>query len=193
MFNLKFSYMATLKSLLILNQLSNNKAVLIPSITGEYLDSETNYGSRYEPNIKFSKSEPWTNFQGDSYTQIQDALYDLGYDSIIYIPISEIKAYFDKLCYFFKTSITWSINNHHIGDDTFYHYLPDLYSMIQYAAYGLIISSGDLDIDIKTLIKPIDSLITKFDIQCRTKEPLIFQCHLITPEKFLAINNHIRD
>ena len=70
--------MATLKSLLILNQLSNNKAVLIPSITGEYLDSETNYGSRYEPNTKFSKSEPWINFQGDSYTQIQDALYDLG-------------------------------------------------------------------------------------------------------------------
>lgn len=185
--------MATLKSLLILNQLSNNKAVLIPSITGEYLDSETNYGSRYEPNIKFSKSEPWTNFQGDSYTQIQDALYDLGYDSIVYIPISELQAYFDRLCHFFRTQITWSINNHHMGDGTFYHYLPDLYSMIQYAAYGLIISSGDLDIDIKTLIKPIDFLITKFDIQCRTKEPLIFQCHLITPEKFLALNNHIRD
>ena len=183
----------TLKSLLILNQLSNSKAVLIPSITGEYLDSETNYGSRYEPNIKFSESEPWTNFQGDSYTQIQDALYDLGYDSILYIPISEIRAYFDKLCHFFRTQITWSINNHHIGDSTFYHYLPDLYSMIQYAAYGLIISSGELDIDIKTLIKPMDSLITKFDIQCRTKEPLIFQCHLITPEKFLALNNHIMD
>ena len=193
MFNLKFSYMATLKSLLILNQLSNNKAVLIPSITGEYLDSETNYGSRYEPNTKFSKSEPWINFQGDSYTQIQDALYDLGYDSIIYIPISEIEAYFYKLCHFFRTSIIWSINNHHMGDCTFYHYLPDLYSMIQYAAYGLIIGSGDLDIDIKTLIRPMDSLITKFDIQCRTKEPLIFQCHIITPEKFLALNNHIRD
>lgn len=185
--------METLKSLLILNQLSNNKAVLIPSITGEYLDSETNYGSRFDPNIKFSKSEPWTNFQGDSYTQIQDALYNLGYDSIVYIPISEIRAYFDKLCHFFRTQITWSINNHHIGDSTFYHYMPDLYSMIQYAAYGLIISSGELDIDIKNLIKPIDALITKFDIQCRTKEPLIFQCHLITPEKFLAINNHIMD
>ena len=75
MFNLKFSYMATIKSILILNQLSNNKAVLIPSITGEYLDSETNYGSVDEPNIKFSKSEPWINFQGDSYTPIQNALY----------------------------------------------------------------------------------------------------------------------
>lgn len=137
--------MATLKSLLILNQLSNNKAVLIPSITGEYLDSETNYGSRYYPNIQF------------------------------------------------RTSITWSINNNHIGDDQFYHYLPDLYSMIQYAAYGLIISSGDLYLDIKTFIRPIDYLITKFDIQCRTKEPLIFQCHIITPEKFLALNNHIID
>lgn len=185
--------MATLKSLLILNQLSNNKAVLIPSITGEYLDSETNYGSVDEPNIKFSKSEPWANFQGDSYTQIQDALYDLGYDSILYIPISEIKAYFDKLCHFFRTQIIWSINNNKICDDSFYHYLPDLYSMIQYAAYGLVISSGDLYLDIKTFIRPIDYLITKFDIQCRTKEPLIFQCHLITPEKFLALNNHIMD
>lgn len=193
MFNLKFSYMATLKSLLILNQLSNNKAVLIPSITGEYLDSETNYGSVDEPNIKFSKSEPWINFQGDSYTQIQNALYDLDYDSIVYIPTSEIKAHFDRLCHFFRTQIIWSINNNKIDDDSFYHYLPDLYSMIQYAAYGIIISSGDLDTDITTLIKPILGLIIKFDLHFRTKEMLMFQCPTVTPEKFLALNNHIMD
>lgn len=191
MFNLKFSYMTTLKSLLILNQLSNNKAVLIPSITGEYLDSETNYGSTDEPNPKFSKSEPWTNFQGDSYTQIQDALNYLGYDGIIYIPISEIKAYFDRLCHFFRTQITWSINNHHIGNDTFYHYLPDLYEMIQYAAYGLIISSGDLDADYDTLLDPIIDLIKQFDKAFPEGERLIEQFYRISTNDFLALNNHI--
>ena len=183
----------TIKSISILNQLSNRNAILIPSITGEYLSSETNYGSIEEPNIKFSKSEPWTNFQGDSYTQIQDALEDLGYDSIIYIPISEIKAYFDKLCHFFKTSITWSINHHHIGDDTFFDYLPDLYEMIQYAAYGLIISSGDLDTDYGTLLNPINDLITEFDNAFPEGENLIDQCSIIRSTDFLALNNHIMD
>ena len=78
----------TIKSILTLNQLSNNRrAILIPTYTGEYLDASTNYGSIDDPNPKFSKSEPWINFQGDAYQPIQDALEDLGYDSIIYIPI----------------------------------------------------------------------------------------------------------
>ena len=183
-----------IKSILTLNQLSNNgRAILIPSITGEYLDASTNYGSIDDPNLKFSKSEPWINFQGDAYQPIQDALEDLGYDSIIYIPSSEIQAYFDKLCQKFKETITWSIaHHHHIGDDTFYDYLPDLYNMIQYAAYGILITSNDID-DYGTLLNPIIDLIKQFDKAFPEGDRLIDQCSRIslTSFSFLALNSHI--
>lgn len=181
----------TIKSILTLNQLSNPNAILIPSITGEYLDASTNYGSIDDPNPKFSKSEPWLNFQGDSYTQIQDALEDLGYDSIAYIPTSEIQAYFDKLCQKFKEIITRSIDHHHMGDDTFFDYLPDLYEMIRYAAYGVIITSGDLDTDYGTLINPIIDLIKQFDNAFPEGERLIDQCSIISTNDFLALNSHL--
>ena len=181
----------TIKSILTLNQLSNPNAILIPSITGEYLDASTNYGSIDDPNPKFSKSEPWLNFQGDAYTQIQDALEDLGYDSIAYIPTSEIQAYFDKLCQKFKQIITRSIDHHHMGDDTFFDYLPDLYEMIRYAAYGVIITSGDLDTDYGTLINPIIDLIKQFDNAFPEGERLIDQCSRISTNDFLALNSHI--
>ena len=181
----------TIKSILTLNQLSNNKrAILIPTYTGEYLTSETNYGSIDDPNPKFSKSEPWINFQGDAYQPIQDALKDLGYDSIIYIPSSEIQAYFDKLCQKFKEIITWSIDHHHMGDDTFFDYLPDLYEMIRYAAYGVIITS-DLDTDYGTLINPIIDLIKQFDNAFPEGERLIDQCSRISTNDFLALNSHL--
>ena len=184
----------TIKSILTLNQLSNPNAILIPSITGEYLDLSTNYGSIDDPNLKFIKSEPWINFQGDAYQPIQDALDDLGYDSIIYIPTSEIQAYFDKLCQKFKETITWSItHHHHIGDDTFYDYLPDLYNMIQYAAYGILITSNDLDADYGTLLNPIIDLIKQFDKAFPEGDRLIDQCSRIslTSFSFLALNSHI--
>ena len=183
----------TIKSILTLNQLSNNRrAILIPTYTGEYLDASTNYGSIDDPNPKFSKSEPWINFQGDAYQPIQDALEDLGYDSIIYIPSSEIQAYFDKLCQKFKETITWSIDHHHRGDDTFYDYLPDLYNMIQYAAYGILITSNDLD-DYGTLLNPINDLIKQFDKAFPKGDRLIDQCSRIylTSFSFLALNSHI--
>ena len=181
----------TIKSILTLNQLSNNKrAILIPTYTGEYLTSETNYGSIDDPNPKFSKSEPWINFQGDAYQQIQDALEDLGYDAIIYIPSSELQAYFDKLCQKFKETITWSIDHHHMGDDTFYDYLPDLYEMIQYAAYGILITSNDLDADYGTLLNPIIDLIKQFDKAFPEGERLIDYCSRISTNDFLALNSH---
>ena len=189
----------TIRSLSILNQLSNRKAILIPTYTGEYLTSETNYGSIEAPNPQFSNSEPWLNFQGDSYTPIQDALEDLGYDSIIYIPTSEIQAYFDKLCQIFKENITWSINHHHVGDDTFYDYLPDLYNMIQYAAYGLILfksklrTENDLDTKFEALLKPIDDLIKQFDNAFPEGETLKDQCSRISFTSFLALNINIFD
>ena len=181
----------TIKSILTLNQLSNNRrAILIPTYTGEYLDASTNYGSIDGPNPKFSKSEPWINFQGDSYTQIQDALEYLDWDYIIYIPTSEIQTYFDKLCQIFKETITWSIDNHYIGDDTFYDYLPDLYNMLQYAAYGILITSNNLDADYGTLLKPIDDLIKQFDKAFPEGERLIDQCYRISTNDFLALNIH---
>ena len=181
----------TFKSISILNQLSNPKAILIPSITGEYLDASTNYGSIDEPNPGFIKSEPWINFQ--DYQQIQDALENLGFDSIIYIPTSEIQGYFNKLCQNFKEIITKSIDIHYIGDDTFFDYLPDLYNMIQYAAYGSILISGDSYTEIETLINPINNLITEFDNAFPGTELLIDQCSRIRLTDFLAFNNHIID
>ena len=183
----------TIKSISILNQLSNRKAILIPTYTGEYLTSETNYGSIDDPNPKFINSEPWLNFQGDAYQPIQDALEDLGYDAIIYIPTSEIQTYFEKLCQIFRETITWSIDHHHIGDDTFYDYLPDLYEMIQYAAYGTIINSGDLDTDYAPLLNPIIDLIKQCDNAFPEGERLIQQCSKISTADFLALNNHILD
>lgn len=178
----------TIKSYQTLNQLSNPNVILIPSITGEYLDASTNYGSIDDPNPKFSKSEPWIYYQGDSYTQIQKALENLGWDSIAYIPSSEIQAYFDKLCQIFKTTITKSINNHHIGDDTFFDYLPDLYNMIQYAAYGSILISGDSYTEIETLINPINNLITEFDNAFPEGETINEQCSRISLNDFLVLN-----
>ena len=190
-------------SILILNQLSNPNGVLIPTYTGEYLDASTNYGSIDDSNPKFSKSEPWLNFQGDAYTQIQKALKNLGWDSIAYIPSSEIQAYFEKLCQIFKETITWSINQNYVGDDTFYDYLPDLYNMIQYAAYGLILetqlrSEKDLDTILESLLKPIDDLIKQFDnafIEIKQfdtfiekDETLNDQCSRISLINFLALN-----
>lgn len=183
----------TIKSISILGQLSNPKAILIPSITGEYLDASTNYGSIDDPNPKFSKSEPWINFQGDAYQPIQDAIEYLGYDSIIYIPSSEIQAYFDKLCQKFKEIITWSIDHHHMGDDTFYDYLPDLYEMIQYAAYGILITSNYPDTKFEALLNPIDDLIKQFDKAFPKGERLIDQFYKISTNDFLALNNHIID
>ena len=183
----------TIKSILTLNQLSNNRrAILIPTYTGEYLDASTNYGSIDDPNPKFSKSEPWINFQGDAYQPIQDALEDLGYDSIIYIPSSEIQAYFDKLCQKFKETITWAIaHHHHIGDDTFYDYLPDLYNMIQYAAYGILITSNDFIKQFESLLNPINDFIKQFDKAFPEGERLIDQCPRISTNDFLALNSHI--
>ena len=184
----------TIKSILTLNQLSNPNAILIPSITGEYLDASTNYGSIEEPNPKFSKSEPWVNFQGYAYQSIQNALASLGWDSIIYIPSSEIQAYFDKLCQIFKETLTWSIendNHYYIGDDTFYDYLPDLYNMLQYAAYGILITSNDLDADYGTFLNPIIDLIKQFDNAFPEGERLIDQCSRISSNDFLALNSHI--
>ena len=180
----------TIKSYQTLNQLSNPNAILIPSITGEYLDASTNYGSIDDPNPKFSKSEPWINFQGDAYQPIQDALEDLGYDSIAYIPTSEIQAYFDKLCQKFKQIITWSIAHNHIGDDTFYDYLPDLYNMLQYAAYGILITSNDIDADYGTLLNPINDFIKQLDKAFPEGERLIDQCSRISTNDFLALNSH---
>lgn len=180
----------TIKSILTLNQLSNPNAILIPSYTGEYLDASTNYGSIDDPNPKFSKSEPWINFQGDAYQPIQNALASLGWDSIAYIPTSEIQDYFDKLCQIFKETITWSIDHHHMGYDTFYDYLPDLYEMIRYAAYGVIITS-DLDTDYGTLLNPIIDLIKQFDNAFPEGERLIDQCSRISTNDFLALNSHI--
>lgn len=178
----------TIKSYQTLNKLSNPNAILIPSYTGEYLDASTNYGSIDDPNPKFSKSEPWLNFQGDTYQPIQNALENLGWDSIAYIPTSEIQAYFDKLCQIFKETLTWSIDNHYIGNDTFYYYLPDLYNMIQYAAYGLILISGDSYTEIETLINPINNLITEFDNAFPEVETLNDQCSRISTNDFLALN-----
>ena len=178
----------TIKSISILNQLSNPKAILIPSITGEYLDASTNYGSIDEPNPGFIKSEPWINFQGDDYQQIQDALENLGFDSIIYIPTSEIQGYFNKLCQNFKTTITKSINNHYIGDDTFFDYLPDLYNMIQYAAYGILITSNNPDTKFEALLNPINYFIKQFDKAFPEGERLIYQCSRISTNDFLALN-----
>ena len=190
-------------SILTLNKLSNPNAILIPSYTGEYLDASTNYGSIDDPNPKFSKSEPWINFQGDAYQPIQNALASMGWDSIAYIPTSEIQDYFDKLCQIFKETITWSINQNYVGDDTFYDYLPDLYNMIQYAAYGLILetqlrSEKDLDTILESLLKPIDDLIKQFDnafIEIKQfdtfiekDETLNDQCSRISLINFLALN-----
>ena len=183
----------TINSYQTLKKLSNPNAILIPSITGEYLDASTNYGSIDEPNPGFIKSEPWINFQGNAYQPIQDALENLGWDSIAYIPTSEIQSYFDKLCQIFKTTITESINNHYIGDDTFFDYLPDLYNMIQYAAYGSILISGDSYTGIDILIYPINNLITEFDNAFPGTELLIDQCSRIRLNDFLAFNNHIID
>ena len=185
--------MKTKISILILNQLSNPNAILIPSITGEYLDASTNYGSIDDPNPKFSKSEPWLNFQGDAYQPIQDALEDLGYDSIAYIPTSEIQAYFDKLCQIFKETITWSIDNNYMGDDTFYDYLPDLYNMLQYAAYGILITSNNIDTKFEALLKPIDNLIKQLDnaLLEEETETLKDQCPRISSTSFLALNINI--
>lgn len=180
-----------IKSISILNQLSNPKAILIPSITGEYLDASTNYGSIDDPNPKFSKSEPWLNFQGDAYQPIQDALEDLGYDSIAYIPTSEIQAYFEKLCQIFKETITRSIDNHYMGDDTFYDYLPDLYNMLQYAAYGILITSNDFIKQFESLLNPINDFIKQFDKAFPEGERLIKQCSKISTNDFLALNSHI--
>lgn len=181
----------TIKSILTLNQLSNPKAILIPSITGEYLDASTNYGSIDDPNPKFSESEPWLNFQGDAYQPIQDALEDLGWDSIAYIPSSEIQAYFDKLCQIFKETITQSIDNHYMGDDTFYDYLPDLYNMLQYAAYGILITSNNIDADYGTLLNPIIDIIKQFDKAFPKGNRLIKQCSRISINDFLALNINI--
>ena len=181
----------TIKSYQTLNKLSNPNAILIPSITGEYLDASTNYGSIDEPNPGFIKSEPWINFQGNAYQPIQDALENLGWDSIAYIPTSEIQSYFDKLCQIFKTTITKSINNHYIGDDTFFDYLPDLYNMLQYAAYGILITSNNLDADYGTLLNPINDFIKQFDKAFPEGERLIDQCSRISTNDFLALNSHI--
>ena len=183
--------MKTKISILILNRLSNPNAILIPTYTGEYLDDSTNYGSIDEPNLGFIKSEPWINFQGDAYQSIQNALASLGWDSIIYIPSSEIQAYFDKLCQIFKENITWSINHHHVGDDTFYDYLPDLYNMLQYAAYGILLTSNNIDAAYGTLLNPIDDLIKQFDNAFPEGERLIDQCSRISINDFLALNSHI--
>ena len=193
-------------SILTLNKLSNPNAILIPSYTGEYLDALTNYGSIDDPNPKFSKSEPWINFQGDAYQPIQNALASQGWDSIAYIPSSKIQDYIDKLCQIFKETITWSIEQNYVGDDTFYDYLPDLYEMIQYAAYGLILetqlrSEKDLDTIFESLLKPIDDLIKQFDnafIEIKQfdaflekDETLNDQCSRISLINFLALNINI--
>ena len=190
--------MKTLKSILILNQLSNSHAVLMPSYTGEYLTAETNYGSLDEPNIAFDQSEPWINFPGDKYTPIQRALKELGWDSLAYIPTSEIQEYFTKLSDIFTKQIKWSIKHSHIGDDTFSDYLPDLYEMIQYAAYGLLISSNEFNNkDIQTLMQPLDDLITEFDQAFPQTFPedetLRDQCSEISIFEFLALNKHLTD
>ena len=184
----------TIKSYQTLNKLSNPNAILIPSITGEYLDASTNYGSIDEPNPGFIKSEPWINFQGNAYQPIQDALENLGWDSIAYIPTSEIQSYFDKLCQIFKTTITKSINNHYIGDDTFFDYLPDLYNMLQYAAYGILITSNDpndLDTKFESILKPIDDLIKQFDNAFPEGETLNDQCSRISLTDFFTLNINI--
>lgn len=183
--------MKTKISIRTLNQLSNPKAILIPSITGEYLDASTNYGSIDDPNPNFRNSEPWLNFQEDAYQPIQDALEDLGWDSIAYIPTSEIQTYFEKLCQIFKETITWSIDNHYMGDDTFYDYLPDLYNMLQYAAYGILITSNNPDADYGTLLNPIIDIIKQFDKAFPKGERLIKQCSTISVNDFLALNSHI--
>lgn len=197
----------TIKSYQTLNKLSNPNAILIPSYTGEYLDASTNYGSIDEPNRKFIKSEPWLNFQGDAYQLIRNALASQGWDSIAYIPTSEIQSYFDKLCQIFKETITWSIDQNYIGDDTFYDYLPDLYNMLQYAAYGLIlktqlITEKDLDTIFESLLKPIDDLIKQLDddfIEIKQfdnaftekDETLKDQCSRLSLTSFLTLNINI--
>ena len=66
--------------------------------------------------------------------------------------------------------------------------------MIQYAAYGILITSNDpndLDTKFESILKPIDDLIKQFDKAFPEGETLNDQCSRISTNDFLALNSHI--
>ena len=173
-----------------LSQLSNNKVILIPSYTGQFLMGSTYYLSVDEPKPEFLNSESLVNFNGD-YDSIKEAMEDQDYISISIIPITEIEDFFEHLKKIFTEQIQWSIQNNHIGDDTFYDDLPDLYSMLQYAAYGIIHSTSSNEIPIESLMKPIDDHIAKLD-QVFTDEDLLRDfCSKLSEEEFFKLNSNL--
>lgn len=150
------------------NYIKNPNFAIISCFTGEYCLANFNYCSEDGPN--FSDNPAWANFSSDeSWDNFQSLLDETGWDCIVAIPNNELQSYFDSIMNQVKKTFDFAFSHDgHLGDDTFYDYLPDAQFMLGQIAYHLHANGNKLDFN--RLIKPFMLLIERYDANYSTNE-----------------------
>ena len=160
---------------IIQNKVANNNITIIACFTGEYCGKTFNYCSEDGPN--FPDNPAWDNLKTDedweAFINIMD---ETGWDCIIAIPNSELKTYFDNIMETVKDTFNFAFNHEgHLGDDTFYDYLPDAAAMLSQIADALKDTS---------LLNEFKELVTKYDATYPNDELLADQMGYPTLSEF---------
>lgn len=145
---------------------NNNNIAIIACFTGEYCFKTFNYCSEDGPN--YPNDPAWANLKTDKDWEALDSLLDdQGWDCIVAIPKDQLQSYFDQIMEQVNKTFEFAFShNGHLGDDTFYDYLPDAGFMLGQIAAHIAIQSYATQNCLQTweqLLKPMTDLVAKYD------------------------------
>jgi len=151
---------------IIQTHIANNNIAIIACVTGEYCMANFNYCSEDGPN--FPNDPAWANLKTDEdWATLDSLLHDQGWDCIVAIPIDQLQSYFDQIMQQVQKTFDFAFSHDgHLGDDTFYNYLPDAGFMLGQIAAHIAIQSHATQNCLQTweqLLKPITDLVAKYD------------------------------
>ena len=152
---------------IIQTNIANNDLAIIACFTGEYCSTNFNYYCS-EDGPNFPNNPAWANLKTDKDSeQLQSLLDDQGWDCIVAIYKDQLQTYFDQIMAKVKETFEHAFsNNGHLGDDTFYDYLPDAGFMLGQIAAHIAIQTYATANCLQTweqLLKPMQDLVAKYD------------------------------
>lgn len=148
---------------IIQTKIANNNLAIIACFTGEYCFANFNYCSEDGPN--FPDNPAWANLKTDQDWEDFDSLiHDQGWDCIVAIPNDQLQSYFNQIMQQVNETFDFAFShNGHLGDDTFYDYLPDAAIMLGQIASHIAIKTPNPQATFDALLKPIQDLVAKYD------------------------------
>ena len=161
---------------IIKTNIANNTIAIIACFTGEYCLKTFNYYDECDgPN--YPNDPAWANIKTDQDKEtLESLIQDQGWDCIIAIPIDQLKSYFDQIMQLVNRTFDFAFShNGHLGDDTFYDYLPDAAFMLGQIASHIAIKTKDPQATFDSLLKPLQDLVAKYDATYPSDETLANQ------------------